>query len=367
MYEKIHVTKTNYKDIFNSYKYGTKIITYESEEVRILFNQRITVINEFTGLWTMEEKIHVTNDVVDGEWVSTEVPNVYEVLYKNSREPLPLIDESNYNIEELACLAKKESIITVINNLEPSLIKYAKNMANKYNVRFNGTGFNGTSKGVSVRKQIEEAYLAGKYSISFPSSDFNSQTVRNYVSSFSSLIGKKIRVELKLGTIIVHFKNIEESSALFTYIKESHEKLIRLVDVAEVDCFLKTLISESKVMVSTPPKNVLEVTNSTISNVPETITEPAPFVHKLYGKIVSKEEYNKAKRWQRLGFASEYNWENEIEGDVDMFPKDVRIEDDDDDDDEVVEVPKYDWDSLEKEDEEHESNERKLDDDDDDF
>lgn len=347
MYEEIHITKNNYKDIFNSYKYGTKIITYESEEVRILFNQRITIINEFTGLWTMEEKKHVINDTVNGEWVSTEVPNVYEVLYKNSREPLPIIDESNYNIEELACLAKKESIITSINNFEPSLIKYAKKIANKYNIKFTGAGFNGTSKGVSVRKQIEDAYLDGKYNISFSSSDFNPQTIRNYVSNFSSLIGKKIRVELKLGTIIVHFKNEEESNYLFSCIRESYEKLIKLVDAREVDYFLKTLISESKEEVLTPSKSVLHVDNNTISKVPKTITEPTPFTYTLYGKPVSKEEYNNAERWQRLGFASQYNWENEIEGDVDMCPKDARLEDYDDD--EVVNPVKFDWDSLEKE------------------
>ena len=349
MYEEILVTKNNYKDIFNSYEYGTKIITYENEEVRILFNHRIDIINEFTGNFTMEEKKHVIDDVVDGSWVSTEVPNKYQVLYKNHKELLPIIDESNYNIEELAALSKKESIVCVINNLESNLIKYAKKIANKYNVKFTGNGFNGSIKAVSVRKQIEEAYLSGKYNISFPSSDFNPQTIRNYVSNFSNLIGKKIRVELKLGSIIIHFKNPEESNALFSLIKESHERLKLLVDNSEIDAFLKNLIIKNDLNIDNF-KDEKQTVKTTYNANEDIVLPPIALGRKLYGKPVSEEEYRSAAHWQRCGFASEYNWENGIEGDVDMYPKDVRMEGYNEDDD-APEPTQFDWDSLDKEDE----------------
>jgi len=87
-------------------------------------------------------------------------------------------------------------------------------------------------------------------------------------------------------------------------------------------------------------------TAKTTYNANENIVLPAIALgRKLYGKPVSEEEYRSSANWQRGGFASEYNWENGIEGDVDMYPKDVRTEDyNEDDDDEDGEPLKYNWD-----------------------
>ncbi|CAF1972657.1 unnamed protein product [Rotaria magnacalcarata] len=73
------------------------------------------------------------------------------------------------------------------------------------------------------------------------------------------------------------------------------------------------------------------------------------FVPTLYGKEVSLEEYKNAENWQRSGFASKYNWENDIKGDIDMYPKDARFGDGNDDEDQ--EPAKYNWDDDEDKDE----------------
>lgn len=316
----IEVTKKNYKDIFNSLNYTYIIVTYESEEVRIMFNKRIDIMNMYTGLWTVEEKKAIINNNINGEWVDIELDDTYQILYKNVRKPLHIMDESNYEIENLAIEAKENSTITSINNIEIPLIKYAKSMAIKYNVKFTGSGFNGSLKAVSVRKQIEEAFLNGKYNISFPSNDFGAQTIRNHASIYGSLIGRKLKVELSKGLITVHFKNINESNSLFINIKESYEKLCLLSDSKDIDLFFEKLLHNRFFH-----KKQQEVQISRDAIIPD-FNEP--FVYKLYGKPVSKDEYVSAANWQRLGFASQYNWENDIRGDVDMFPKDVRFESD---------------------------------------
>lgn len=331
MEEKIIITKENYRDIFNSFEYGVKIVEYESEEVRILFNNMITVMNEFTGKWTMEEKKAVINDVVNGEWVSTEIDNLYQVLYKNYSEPLTIIGNDNYEIENLAKLAKENSMLCTINNFEPALTKYAKNIACKYNVKFTGSGFNGSMKSLSVRKQIEEAFLDGKYNISFPSDLFSVQTIRNHVSTYGSLIGRKFKVELSKGFIVVRFKDLEETNNLFIIVKAAFDKIGLNIGTEERDLFFNNLLgnkqNEKKEIPIELPKTIFPVHSD---NLPVKITE---FIPTLYGKVVTMDEYKNAKNWQRLGFASEYNWENEITGYIDMYPKDARFEDVEDEDD----------------------------------
>lgn len=342
MDEKKIVTKENYKEVFNSLKYGMITVYYESEEVRILFNNMITVMNEFTKKWTVEEKKAVINDIVNGEWVSTEVDDLYQVLYKNNNEPLAIIANDNYEIENFAILAKESGILCNINNFEPALTKYAKRIASKYNVKFTGSGFNGSMKSLSVRKQIEEAFLHGKYNISFPSDLFNVQTIRNHTSTYGSLIGRKFKVELSKGFIIVHFKDIEETNNLLILVKESFDKLGLNIGTEERDLFFNNLLGNTKKNIKIENSNAV-ISNQSVLNNTENNTPVVPeTVYKLYGKLVSKEEYVNAENWQRSGYASKYNWENDIKGDIDMYPKDARLDENFSEDDDE-EPAKYNW------------------------
>jgi hypothetical protein len=211
------------------------------------------------------------------------------------------IHDDNYEIENLAKKAKENSIICEINGFERVLTKYAKKIASKYNVKFTGFGFNGTMKAMSVKKQIEDAFLNGKYNISFPSDDFGVQTIRNHASTYGSLIGRKFRVELSKGFIVVHFKDLEEAENLLISAKELFNKIGLKIGDEERDLFFNKLLGNDK--------------KAAVINEIE-----QDFSRKLYGKSVTEEEYVSAANWQRLGFASEYNWENSIKGDTDMNP-----------------------------------------------
>jgi len=314
MEEKILITKENYKDIFNSLTYGYKVITYDSEDVRIAFNKRIEIMNIITGFFTVEEKQHIIDHIENGEIVSIKPANVYQVLYKNYREPIMQIPEDNYRIEELAIISNTNKSITVIKDLHYNLVKYAKSIANKHQVKFTGSGFNGTIKSLSVKRQIEDAYLSGKYDISFSSSDFNAQTIRNHASIYGSLIGKKIKVEFSKGLITVIFKNLDEINSLFFQIKDSYQRLLEISEPKEINLFFNKLFNhnqEEKTIGESFVKTALEKV------IPEQLAD-SPY--KLYGKSVTKSEYAAAEIWQRQGYASEYNMEHGIEGKEDKTP-----------------------------------------------
>ena len=349
MKEKILVTSENYKQVFNSLNYGINVIEYQNNDVRSNFNKMITVMNEFTGKWTVEEKKAVIDGVIDGEFSPIEVDNLYHVLYKNYHEPLPIIDNDNYEIENLAILAKEKSMLFNINNFESSLVKYAKSIANKHNVKFTGSGFNGAMKALSVRKQIEEAFLNGKHNIHFPAESFSVQTIRNHVSTYGSLIGRKFKVELSNGFIIVHFKDIEEANNLLISAKELFDKIGLKIGNEERASFFNKLLgntfNDSGVVVGSINKEVVKTSRQIIMSADindEKPIEIPKFVPRLYGKEVSLEEYKNAENWQRSGFASKYNWENDIKGDIDMYPKDARFDDSDYEEDQ--EPAKYNWD-----------------------
>lgn len=310
MEEKILITKENYKDIFNSLTYGYKVITYESEDVRIAFNKRIEIMNIITGLFTVEEKQHIIDYIENGEIVSIKPANVYQVLYKNYREPIMQIPEDNYRIEELAMISNTNKSITVIKDLHYNLVKYAKSIANKHQVKFTGSGFNGTIKSLSVKRQIEDAYLSGKYDISFSSSDFNAQTIRNHASIYGSLIGKKIKVEFSKGLITVIFKSLDEINSLFFQIKDSYQRLLEISEPKEIDLFFNKLLNRNQ-------EEKTEI-NVKIDLINDALPMDSPY--KLYGKSVTKSEYSAAEIWQRQGYASEYNMDHGIEGKEDKTP-----------------------------------------------
>lgn len=267
-----------------------------------------------------------------------------KVISGVQKEEIPVLSEDSYYIRKYMTQAFNEKR-QVRFNLDKSLYNYAKKLAKNnlvFDVDDDGPFFLAHGKTMSIYDQIVQAFYKEEDSISFDVKKVSVSTIRCYASTISKMSGNKVKCNISNGLVTVQFKLLSER-------EELKNKIIPLLELFKSNNEKKSFLIElaAEFIEIDTSKAPLKNTSNTISRVPETITEPTLFTYTLYGKQVSKEEYNNAERWQRLGFASQYNWENEIEGDVDMCPKDARLEDYDDD--EVVNPVKFDWDSLEKE------------------
>jgi len=308
MNEKILITTENYFEVFNSLKYGYIYVTYKDEESSILFNQMITVMNEYFDSWVVEQKEAVISDMENGLWVDKKVEGVYQIIYKSYYKELPILHKDNYDIEKLAIEASKNNEIVYIKEFEPKLIKYAKKISKKHDVKFIGNGFNGKIKSTSVKFQIESAFMSGKNFVSFLASEYSAQSVRNQASSYSSILGRKIRVELKVGEIIVHLKEKNELDLLMENAKEIFNRIGVLLGEEKRDLFFESFLNTNK------PNTA-------------SITIEAGFEYN--GKVYDHSEWAKQPIWIRQGYESEYNMENDIKG-PDATPKNESFDDDSD-------------------------------------
>jgi hypothetical protein len=206
MKDKILINEENYINVIHGLRYGYKTVLYENENVHTLVLEMIESINEFTGKYTLREDFEYIDESINGEWVSTKSDNLYRLISSSYDNNIPVLHENNYKIEQFAIKSKKESILLIIDNFETALTKYAKRIAVKHNVKFTGYGFNGKANSLPIKRQIENAFLSGKYNISFPCDTYNPQTIRNYASVYGNLIGQKLKVEITKGLLTVHFK-----------------------------------------------------------------------------------------------------------------------------------------------------------------
>jgi len=356
MKDKILINEENYIDVIQSLKYGYKTVVYKNDHIHTIVLEMIECINEFTGKHTLREDFEYIDESINGEWVSTKTDNVYRLISSSYDNNIPVLHENNYKIEQFAIKAKKESIFLIIDNFETALTKYAKRIAIKHNVKFTGSGFNGKVNSLPVKRQIENAFLSGKYNISFPCDTYNPQTIRNYASVYGNLIGQKLKVEITKGLLTVHFKELDEATKLLNSARDIFDKIGLKIGNEERASFFNKLLGNTFndsciVIESGNEQNIKEprqlITPAMMSD--EKPIEIPKFIPKLYGKEVSLEEYKNAENWQRSGFASKYNWENDIKGDIDMYPKDARFDNSDDDEDQ--EPAKYNWDYDEDKDE----------------
>jgi len=357
MKDKILINKENYIDVIHGLKYGYKTVIYENDHVHILVLEMIESINEFTGKCTLREDFEYIDESINGEWVSIKTDNVYRLISSSYENNIPVLHDNNYKIEQFAIKAKKESIFLVIDNFETALTKYAKRIAIKYNVKFTGSGFNGKANSLPVKRQIENAFLSGKYNISFPCDTYNPQTIRNYASVYGNLIGQKLKVEITKGLLTVHFKELDETTKLLNSARDIFDKIGLKIGKNERNKFFYNLLGAEKSTLELP-----EPIKSTQYNSDEPVVEIPKFVPVVNGKEVSIDEWKKQPIWIRQGFVSEYNMDKEIKGSIDMdpsannskqmeydLPPDTRF--DVDENEEVQKPNEFDWDSLEKKDE----------------
>lgn len=271
---------------------------------------------------------------------------LYKIISTRSKDQIPELSDDSYNIAKFLNDAFNNKRLVRL-DIDQSLYPYAKRLAKKdvlFDVDSTGPFFWGVNKEKSVYDQIKQAFYNGEDSIKFDVKTVSVATVRCYTSTLSKMSGNKFRCNIIDGFVTVQFKPISDEQdavnriiPVLSIFKSNDEKFNFLMRIAAE-------FKDNDDIVVFPPKTSTIETNNITANVPEI---PA-FIPKLYGKEVSLDEYKNAENWQRIGFASKYNWENDIKGDIDMYPKDARFDDSDDDEDQ--EPAKYNWDDDEEKD-----------------
>lgn len=293
--------------LINIIDYGSTYFICENENVISFLDSCVKVINESLGVKTVRFERETLVDVLE----MYEVKNghgLFKIISSRSREQLPMLSDDSFNIHKFLNEAFNDKKKVYL-SLDPSLYGYAKKLAKKdliFDVDDDGPFFLGVNKELSVYEKIKNAFYSGKESIKFDAKTVSVATVRCYASTLSQMSGNKFRTRIVDGFVTVYFKPLSDKdeaknkiTAILNFLDTKQEKILFLTGLAyEIEA--NDVIDDSKAKKSEAPK--LE--------------------RKLYGKVVSEEEYINAENWQRLGFASKYNWENDIKGDIDMFPFD---------------------------------------------
>jgi hypothetical protein len=188
----------------------------------------------------------------------------------------------------------------------------------------------------NVFRDIEKEVLTESGIYFASNKELNLATARVYCSMLNSRSTAKIKCKAVGPDVVIYGRNLDELTEIEYDVRHKLFLLknnMSLIDFQKLFNNLKDKYYNNETVI--PQKKEIEQNNN------ESKIEIPAFIPKLYGKVVTIEEYKNAANWQRLGFASEYNWENDIKGSVDMYPKDVRLNDSDDDEDQ--EPAKYDW------------------------
>lgn len=306
-------------------KYGSTYFISKNNDVISFIDNCVAIINESLNkkaLYLEEEKF-----IDELEFRNCRLGDgLYKIVSNVDKEAIPDLNIDSYYIDKKLNEAFNTKAKVRI-SLDQSLHKYAKKIA-KNNVIFdvdeNGPFFLGTVKLKSIYDQITEAFYSGNDYISFDVKKVSVATVRCYTSTISKMSGKKFRCNIDENFVVVRFKPM-------TDYEEVKSKIIPILKTFNTDLGIRNFLNELS-------KEYLEVKNDTVINENNSVNRESKnsenleniiksVSRELYGKPVTEEEYLNAKNWQRLGFASEYNWENDIDGDIDMYPEDVRIDD----------------------------------------
>ena len=332
-------TEADVINIIETIDYGSTYFICENEDIISYLEDCLRVINESLSAQVVRFEQEGLIDILN-DYGRKYGDGLCKIISSRPKDKLPELSEDSYNIRKFLndAFNNKRKVNFY---LDPSLHNYAKRLAKKdvmFDVDDVSAFFWGVNKELSVYDQIKKAFYSGEDSIKFDVQTVSVATIRCYTSTLSKMSGNKFRCNIVEGFVIVYFKPISD-------VEDARNRIIPILKTLKskeaIRLFLTGLILEFTY--SETEKEALS--NTKEFPKPATIPEGVSIVRRLYGKPVSEEEYRSAANWQRAGYASEYNWENDIRGDVDMYPKDVRMEDYNEDDDEDHEPTKYNWDN----------------------
>lgn len=206
-----------------SLTYGSVFVAYKTPQARVKMLENIIVTNEYMGVEILSEYAakNENNEIIDG---------AYRIAHNERGEFIPELSEDDYNVRNYAKQAAlNKSRINC--KIDLRLVKMAKRVASANGVKFLVEGgqqyFSGEEKEMPLSKQVENAYLSGKDSISFEVGYVSVQTLRVYSSNLSITYNKKFRCAVNDGVATVYFK---EPSRMMVLNQKADKLFMDLVD-----------------------------------------------------------------------------------------------------------------------------------------
>lgn len=199
----------------------------------------------------------------------------------------------------------------------------------------------------NVFRDIEKEVLTESGIYFASNKELNLATARVYCSMLNSRSTAKIKCKAVGPDVVIYGRNLDELTEIEYDVRHKLFLLknnMSFIDFQKLFNNLKDKYYNTETVASGFKEMNLAVNK--IEKPKNNIVEVVKSGRQLYGKPVSEEEYVNAENWQRLSYASRYNWENDIKGDVDMYPKDARLDENFSEDDDK-EPTKYNWDDEE--------------------
>ena len=220
-----NVTEENHQRIIEGFNYGVNLITYENNYSSDLLNRKLQILNAYYDNDVLEEREGFDIEQEDGTFAD-KIEGVRCVIFRKQNETIPVLHKDNYEgLQHLKSVLFNKGISSNL-NIDVKLRKYYRNLALQMNVKFKDNVFDASNRSVGNRKvgtgistQIKTAFLNGDKNIGFSSYRTNAQTVRNAVSAFGKIIGRKFSVEIHGFEIFVIFIQFTESELKIMQLK----------------------------------------------------------------------------------------------------------------------------------------------------
>lgn len=234
----VDITEANIYGFLQNLGHGVNLGTCCDAFVTQKLDKCLGFLNGVYGAGAVEKSPYINIDL-DGKGGYTERPeeNVFQIVCR-VREGFGLLKGTDFNLMDLAIEASDDRKVITLDIYDEKVISYARKIAKSLGIRLvlNRSGkymFNGESSSLSVSKQIQQAYSAGRESISFSLTEVNPTTVRCYASNLSSMFSKKFRCSISPGLITIYFKELDKTQELLSKLERLKSEYVPII--GEID------------------------------------------------------------------------------------------------------------------------------------
>lgn len=293
----IHLTKETGLQVIQEMGWGTKNVTYDSDETRDYILHILDVVNRITGVEGNIREDAFFDDVETAEgWEQVKAVDKFRIIYADRHNAVPVLNYDDIYLEELVKdTASKKTEYTL--QLNPALVKRARKLCKESGITLKTTPegliIDARVKSQSIYKRLQTAYYNGDSGITFDAMEVNLPTVRTYASQLGSAIMKKLRCSVSAGKITVHFKEAET------------EDLFRFDIVSIISKYADRLTMNDMLYIikeETTPKEVI-----TVGDVYKKQLDALKEGQFIMNGQIYNDTYD-PPLWEQMGFASELDY-----------------------------------------------------------